>query len=251
MLDSITISTINNRLKGYIQSPRQKILLIKAGLSEREYVLLDFIETILINWDERKVTYGTFIYLPEYITNYLGWSTSKVYDVFSSLQKRKLISVVNKKGNLFKLNYYNNRKMIIGSKDERDKDPFAYIQSITANTSLENKNLNELLNLENNQVRNRKIISKSDKITPNIKSKIYDSGKEGDINTDTNEPPLSKYSSNISSFKGVYNSISNDTEYRSEEEYIKTKKELNIDKELYKFFDNCVVAEKGVEGLAL
>jgi len=85
------------RTKGYCLTPRNRYyLVINKDLTEEEYFLYGLLWDILIDWDDRHVTYGLFEIHIELLANFLHWSSSKTRRILKSLVNKNFVLIVSK-----------------------------------------------------------------------------------------------------------------------------------------------------------
>lgn len=90
MKDSLqTIEQLNIRLKGYHRAFRGRFLLLqRKDLRDEEFILWECSYSVLVDWDKKHNTYGTFSHTWVEIGMLLGWSDSKVSRASQELFKK-------------------------------------------------------------------------------------------------------------------------------------------------------------------
>lgn len=103
MENTIITEKYKLRLKGYAKAQRGDFLLIqKKVLTDTEFVLFRLLKDVVVDWDTKHLTYGTFFYNSHQVSFYLGWNYAKINRIFNKLQEKGLLLLVDKQQKLWK-----------------------------------------------------------------------------------------------------------------------------------------------------
>lgn len=104
MSNQIITEKLKLRLKGYAKVQRGDFLLIERGVvTDTEFVLFRLLKDVVMDWDTKHPTYGTFFYNTRQISFYLGWNYAKINRIFNRLNEKGLLTLIDKQQKLWKI----------------------------------------------------------------------------------------------------------------------------------------------------
>ncbi len=104
MVSEIVIEKYKLRLKGYAKAQRGDFLLVQRKvLTDTEFVLFRLLKDVVVDWDPKHLTYGTFFYNSHQISFYLEWNYAKINRIFNKLHEKGLLFLVDKQQRLWKI----------------------------------------------------------------------------------------------------------------------------------------------------
>lgn len=118
------------RLKGHTRYPRQEILFLRFYLNDQQYILYTLIRDITVDWDKSHDMFGHFIFDPDQLASYSGWSVDKVKRTFRSLIKKGFALVIKRTQQIYQLRFYGQFQEMQAF-DQLKIDPFKYIKDIS------------------------------------------------------------------------------------------------------------------------